>query len=440
MDSLIAIGYLSTLLLIGSFLRGRIKLFQNLFIPASVIGGTIGLLISSLYLKRYNNELYSFIKMIPNILVIPIVASVPLGISKVKNNVVAKDSLKIGNILIIVTTVQLFIGYLFTLLFKDRVYRGFGAELNAGFAGGHGVASLVGKILKELNLKDWDLAQGITLVFATIGLLFGIIFGILIINLKIRDKKSGLENISLEFKRGYCSNVVEQKSLGRETMLTTNIDTLSYHLGLIMMISAFAVYLNRYFKRENIIILNKLSAWCIGMFLAFILWKIMQKLKLEWSVDSKVKSRIISCLADYAIVSAITTIPLEKVTKYIWVIMILSIIGLLGTIFVIKVALSRYFKETENSLEREVALFGTSTGVFSTGILLLKICDPNLESPILESYSLGYLITIFLGPLLISISIELSIKYGIVISIFFLFIIFLLNLIMLEIGKRINYD
>lgn len=436
------IGYLSTLLLIGSFLRGKVKIFQNLFIPASVIGGIIGLVISSIYLKRYNIEEYNLIKNIPNILVIPIVASVPLGISKVKNSVVLRESLKIGNILLLVTIVQLFIGYIISLIFRAKVYQGFGAELNGGFAGGHGVASLIGKIFKELGLESWDLAQGVTLVFATIGLLFGIIFGILIINIKVRNGKllanRGLGSISLDFKRGYCSNILEQKSLGRETMLTTNIDTLSYHLGIIMMISAFSIYLSNYFKRENILILNKVSAWCIGMLFSFIVWQLMKKMKLEWSIDSKVKSRIISCLADYAIVSAIATIPLEKITEYIWLIILLSILGLIATISIIKISLKRYFGEDNNSLEREIALFGTSTGVFSTGILLLKICTPDLDTPILESYSLGYLVTIFLGPLIIAISIELSVKFGIMICIFFLLVIAILNIVMLEINKRVS--
>ena len=31
-----------------------------------------------------------------------------------------------------------------------------------------------------------------------------------------------------------------------------------------------------------------------------------------------------------------------------------------------------------------------STGVFLTGVLLLRICDPDFESPVLANYSLAY--------------------------------------------------
>jgi possible ESS family glutamate:sodium (Na+) symporter len=39
-----------------------------------------------------------------------------------------------------------------------------------------------------------------------------------------------------------------------------------------------------------------------------------------------------------------------------------------------------------------ISTFGMATGVFLTGILLLRICDPNFESPVLANYSLSYTI------------------------------------------------
>ncbi len=41
-----ALALLSGFLLLGTFLRARVRWLQNLFVPASVIGGTVGLLIS----------------------------------------------------------------------------------------------------------------------------------------------------------------------------------------------------------------------------------------------------------------------------------------------------------------------------------------------------------------------------------------------------------
>lgn len=44
--------YLSFLLILGVFIKSKIKVFQDLFIPASVIGGFIGLILGPEVLGR----------------------------------------------------------------------------------------------------------------------------------------------------------------------------------------------------------------------------------------------------------------------------------------------------------------------------------------------------------------------------------------------------
>ena len=79
-----SLSLLSVLLLIGTFLRAKVKLFQKLYLPASVIGGFIGLLISPEILGKFSNFAISedYIKtysLLPGILSIPIFAAIPLG-------------------------------------------------------------------------------------------------------------------------------------------------------------------------------------------------------------------------------------------------------------------------------------------------------------------------------------------------------------------------
>ena len=50
-----SLSLLSVLLLIGVFLRAKVKLFQSLYLPASVIGGFVGLLISPEILGRLSS-------------------------------------------------------------------------------------------------------------------------------------------------------------------------------------------------------------------------------------------------------------------------------------------------------------------------------------------------------------------------------------------------
>ena len=42
--------------------------------------------------------------------------------------------------------------------------------------------------------------------------------------------------------------------------------------------------------------------------------------------------------------------------------------------------------------EHMIATFGMATGVFLTGILLLRVCNLDFKSPVLTNYSLSYTI------------------------------------------------
>ena len=42
-----------------------------------------------------------------------------------------------------------------------------------------------------------------------------------------------------------------------------------------------------------------------------LVWKVIKKWGLEWCVDTKVKSKITSMLTEFAVVSAVATLPLS---------------------------------------------------------------------------------------------------------------------------------
>lgn len=193
-----SLSLLSLLLLIGALLRAKVKLFQKLYLPASVIGGFIGLLISPEIIGKISSFSISqdYIKtysLLPGILSIPIFAAIPLGMflneeKKIKSLYPAKVLMAFG-IFQCASMLQSAIGYAVNILFTKintdiNIYRTFGYELSAGFAGGHGLAAATGKMLEGFGIAQWEIAQGVALTTATIGLVGGMIFGIVL------DRKS----------------------------------------------------------------------------------------------------------------------------------------------------------------------------------------------------------------------------------------------------------
>ena len=416
-----ALSLLSVLLLAGTFLRAKVKLFQSLYLPASVIGGFIGIIISPEILGRFSNysiseEWIKTYSLLPGILSVPIFAAIPLGMFLNENKNI--KSMYPSKVLICfglfqcASMSQSAIGYATNMFFSKinpqlNMYRTFGYELSAGFAGGHGLAAATGKLLEGFGIPQWEIAQGVALTTATIGLIGGIVFGIIFINLAVRKNKTKIikrinDNADKSVEVGYNKDINKQNSLGRETFLSSSIETITFHLAIIFTVCGIAYIVLNFVKKMNIAGLNVLPVWTYSMIIMFALNFIIKKLNLVWMVDAKVKAKIMGTLSDFAIVSAMTSLPIKAIINYIAPITVMCILGFIITYLLVFPLNSFFFKE-DYSFERAIISWGTLTGVLITGMTLLKICDPEYKSPALSEFSLGFSLMSVTGLLIVPI-------------------------------------
>lgn len=416
-----ALSLLSVLLLVGTFLRAKVKLFQSLYLPASVIGGFIGMIISPEILGRFSNysiseEWIKTYSLLPGILSVPIFAAIPLGMFLNENKNI--KSMYPSKVLICfglfqcASMSQSAIGYATNMFFSKinpqlNMYRTFGYELSAGFAGGHGLAAATGKLLEGFGIPQWEIAQGVALTTATIGLIGGIVFGIIFINLAVRKNKTKIikrinDNADKSVEVGYNNDINKQNSLGRETFLSSSIETITFHLAIIFTVCGIAYIVLNFVKKMNIAGLNVLPVWTYSMIIMFALNFIIKKLNLVWMVDAKVKAKIMGTLSDFAIVSAMTSLPIKAIINYIAPITVMCILGFIITYLLVFPLNSFFFKE-DYSFERAIISWGTLTGVLITGMTLLKICDPEYKSPALSEFSLGFSLMSVTGLLIVPI-------------------------------------
>ena len=416
-----ALSLLSVLLLIGTFLRAKVKLFQSLYLPASVIGGFIGMIISPEILGRFSNysiseEWIKTYSLLPGILSVPIFAAIPLGMFLNENKNI--KSMYPSKVLICfglfqcASMSQSAIGYATNMFFSKinpqlNMYRTFGYELSAGFAGGHGLAAATGKLLEGFGIPQWEIAQGVALTTATIGLIGGIVFGIIFINLAVRKNKTKIikrinDNADKSMEVGYNKDINKQNSLGRETFLSSSIETITFHLAIIFTVCGIAYIVLNFVKKINIAGLNVLPVWTYSMIIMFAFNFIIKKLNLVWMVDAKVKAKIMGTLSDFAIVSAMTSLPIKAIINYIAPITVMCILGFIITYLLVFPLNSFFFKE-DYSFERAIISWGTLTGVLITGMTLLKICDPEYKSPALSEFSLGFSLMSVTGLLIVPI-------------------------------------
>lgn len=394
-----ALALLSVFLLIGTFLRAKIKIFQNTFLPASVIGGFLLLILGPYVLNvlKLPDTWMGAYSALPGVLIIPIVAAGPLG-TKFNSGGSKARNYRIGQMFLmmcLLTATQLVIGFGINLFFRAfgyPLYDAFGWELNMGYVGGHGTAGLLASLLQSVGDPNWEVAQGVATTMATIGLVGGILIGIALINWAARHNEAACLDkpgmIPTELKIGFVKQADKQPPMGRETTMSASVDSYAFHLALILMVCGMAYFLQAAIKKLNNSILSGISVWAYAMLLMFLVWWIIKKLKLDFLVDVKVKGKVAGSMTDYAVIAAVASLNIKAVSAYLVPMLAMAVVGMIGTILVLVLFARKMLKK--EWFEHMIAVFGQGTGVFLTGVLLLRICDPDNKTEALNNYSIAY--------------------------------------------------
>lgn len=406
-EMLIGTAVVGAFLLLGAFLRAKVPVFRRWLLPASVIGGTIGLLLGpgiwgSGAPLPFPDDWISFWEALPVVLIVPVFAAAPLGMgmdpSKKRRRLrdMAPIVLLMTGIFALGGSIQYILGYGLNLAMtaispESGLYRTFGYELPQGFAGGHGTATAIGSILQDFGLPWWQTSQGVSLTLATIGLIGGMLFGIFFINRAARKGETQLlgnsHAIDMDTLQGYSKDIDKQGSLGRQTTANSSIETITVHLTILLIASALAYLLSA--RMRVWVPAVYLPVWFYALLIMYVLNFILLKLKLHWLIDTKVKARITGTFSDFAITAAIMTLPIKAVSAYIVPILLMALLGFVGTYFVTFPLYRRTFKG-DYAFERAIMSWGVNTGVMITGMTLLKITDPEYESPVLSDFSMGF--------------------------------------------------
>ncbi len=409
-ETMLTFGVLSIMLLFGIILRTKIKFFQYFLIPSCLLGGILGLVfISTGIIKIEPSSLETFAYHFFNISFI----SVGLSSSNEdeKNRVRGKDYIRgsvwMAMIQSISFSLQAVIGGLVVILFGVwgyKLFPTFGFLVSLGFEEGPGQALSFGKVWETIGFEH---AATIGLTFAAIGFLFSFFIGVPLANWGIRKGYSTLAPTSLpkHFLKGIVPKDQEKESAGKLTMHSGNIDTLAFHAALIgfVYILAYGV----------VLLLGKIlppdigkMLWgfffFIGMAIAFLVRIVMKKLKIDHMIDPGLQRRITGWSVDYLIVATVMAIQVVVLWNFIVPITIMALLGGLSTTFIV-VFLGR--RLWSYNIERSVTIYGAVTGTVSSGLLLLRIVDPDFKTPV--AIEVG-LMNLFMVPIILG--------YGILIN------------------------
>lgn len=381
-----SICILCIFLLAGKILRVQVRLFQKIFLPASIIGGFLALFCGPYMADILPSFILDTWSEIPGILINFVFATLFLGLAVPGVKTLwsqGGSQLCFG---MVAGTGQYFFALLVTILvlmpFFD-VSPVFATILEIGFAGGHGTAAGMRGVFEQIGFPAGaDLAQ----MSATVGIIIAVVGGIFYINIAIR--------------KGYCVNLDESKgipeykkrglipekhrfTISRATVASESIEPMAFHfavVGLAILIG----WLMLAGIRQIHPVVSGFPLFPLAMIGGMIIQVLSMRLGVDKYYDRSSFERILGFSLDILVVAAIASIRLDLFIENFWPFLLLMLVGVGWLFFCLIVLAPRMFPY--NWLERGVTEYGMQSGVTAMGLLLLRLVDPGYKTDTAQAF------------------------------------------------------
>ncbi len=413
MDLLIAFAWLGVALIAGKLFRNAFPVFKRLFIPASILGGMLLLLLGPDVLGAlspvtlFSPQVLSIWGGIPGFMINIVFAALFLGktLPKIKDiwkkagpQIAFSHTVAWGQYVVGLGVTGLVLVPLFA------VEPMFGTLIEIGFIGGHGTAAGLGDTFAELG---WPQGQDLALGVATLGIVLGIFAGIILVNWGVRNNHTSVIKTGSEAKQdikeaqevhqGMEDDLVNRGLADEALPEVTKVESmepLTFHLAYIAAgigIGALILTVLTWFERQFLlplgtpVLLGHLPLFPIAMIGGIIVEKLHHRF-FKGVLDRVLIMRIQGSALDMLIVSALASLTLSALAQAWLPLLVLVSAGIIWTVAAFMFIAPRMMRT--HWFERGIGDFGQSLGVTATGLLLMRIVDPKNETPAFEAF--GY--------------------------------------------------
>ena len=381
-DFLLDFSIASAFILVGQIIRAKIQFVQKFFMPSAMVAGILALIVRQTGILPFSDSIGSY----PGVLIILIFASVGLQGFSFSSSDMKKEISRLGSYFCYKTlaqAIQFSVPVIFSILVISRLFPNinysFGLLLASGFSGGHGTAAAVGSALQDLGFAD---ASDIAMTCATVGLLAGIFGGLLYIKLAAKKGYTAyikdFSYISGDLRTGLVAPE-NRASMGNETISSTALDTLAFHLALLLLPSGVGYCLMKLVYNSTGL---DLPSYLFSFLLGIAMFLILKRTPAYSYIDNTIISRISGTATDDLVFFGICSIKIPVIIKYAVPLAMLLIVGIVIVSWMLWVV-----GPAMNDLswfERSIFVYGYSTGVFAIGFVLLRIVDPENRSKTLN--------------------------------------------------------
>jgi ESS family glutamate:Na+ symporter len=410
------VGIVSVALLVSTVIRAKVKFFQKFLIPNALTAGFILLLFYNFAGPPLGIPQEGLGQTVYHLLSISFIAML-LRKTESKRGRGGRGVIWFAAAVTFQIGAQALIGMLLTLFFMNTfipdLFPSFGFLLPLGFALGPGQAFSIGSSWEASGFVG---AGSVGLTFAALGFLFACFAGVYLINHGIRKGWLKAKTDEVANTDGGPGIRPRGSELPVGAKLTTDsdaIDSMTVNLGLVtggylltyLFLRLISWPLIRFAGDMGMELV--VSLWGISFVFASVVAILIRRLlnatKADHVLDNGSLTRIAGTSVDMTVAAAVGAISIAVVGTY-WV-PILVIAGIGGIFVTIMVPWmgSRLF--ANHRMHRTMIMYGAMTGTLPTGLALLRVIDPNFETPASSDYAYSSAITFLIViPLVLIIS------------------------------------
>lgn len=379
---LFSISALGLLLLAGVVLRLAVPALRTFFIPAALIGGIIGLALGPHALGVVPDDMNSTWGALAGVLIAIVFAPMLLGQELPGVKQAAKEAgphvfYSYFSSFAVVAVPALMTFFLFQPFFNTNAL--FSTIFEVSWPGGHGTAAGMEEAYRELGWAD---GSSLGLGSATFGLIFGIVAGMIMLNIAAR--RGQLVNYSGTSRLAETDILDDDDATqeSRSRLRKASLDNLAFHFSLI----GVAVLIGYVLKQGIDMLIAGVPLFPLAMIGGLLVHLAIRPTRLYRLVDKSTLNSIAGIALDFLVVAAVASISIPVVLEN-WVALLSTMVVValisLGIFYFIG---PRIFRE--HWVENSIVNFGAMTGVVSVGLLLLRAADPQMKTNAYRGFAL----------------------------------------------------
>ena len=390
----IAFAFMASMLIVGTVLRARVPFLRGSLVPASLIGGVVGFCLLLLGVnfgaERADFAVLSFHFFTLSFMSLVLTGNDNKGASA--GGSITQGGLWIGIIWTMSLVMQGLLG-----LFVVQAYNGVAGEslseflglmVTHGFTQGPGQALATGSIWQD----EYGVANAVNfgIIYASAGFVAAFVLGVPAARWAVRKglNSNTLARLDDDFKSGVFG-VSRRETAGEQVTHPANVDSLAFHLGVLgiayLITNEWLHFIGPLaaqvpFGQSNFGVLFRHELFFLhGLLTCVILRALLNRWGLGHFIDNPTQRRITGSSVDFMVVGTLMSVQVALLAEF-WVPIVLVCVSVTLATAVLCFGFGRLVRQ--HGVERAVTTYGCCCGSTGSGIVLLRILDPDLSTPI----------------------------------------------------------